>query len=79
MNFEKNRTDYDIVIVGAGIVGLTLACHLKDQDLRVAIINKDAADKKTANLYSQLRVIAVTLGSQKLLEQLDVWQRLDTK
>lgn len=79
MNFEETRTDYDIVIVGAGIVGLTLACHLKDQDLRVAIINKDAVDKKTANLYSQLRVIAVTVGSQQLLEQLDVWQRLDTK
>ena len=79
MNFEETRTDYDIVIVGAGIVGLTLACHLKDQDLRVAIINKDAADKKNANLYSQLRVIAVTSGSQQLLEQLNVWQRLDTK
>lgn len=79
MNFEETRTDYDIVIVGAGIVGLTLACQLKDQGLRVAIINKDAVDKKTSNLYSQLRVIAVTVGSQQLLEQLDVWQRLDTK
>ncbi len=79
MTLEETYTDYDIVIVGAGIVGLTLACHLKDQGLSVAIINKDAVDKKTANLYSQLRVIAVTVGSQQLLEQLDVLQRLDTK
>jgi 2-octaprenylphenol hydroxylase len=80
MNLEEERhTDYDVVIVGAGIVGLTLACHLKDQDLRIALLNKDKLDKKTANLASQLRVIAVTLGSQQLLEQLNVWQRLDTQ
>lgn len=80
MNLEEEiSTDYDVVIVGAGIVGLTLACHLKDQGLRIALVNKDSLDKKNATLTSQLRVIAVTLGSQQLLEQLKVWQRLDTK
>ncbi|WP_342220544.1 UbiH/UbiF/VisC/COQ6 family ubiquinone biosynthesis hydroxylase [Rickettsiella endosymbiont of Miltochrista miniata] len=77
---EQPRTDYDIVIVGAGIVGLTLACHLKDQGLSVAIINKDAFhNKKASSVTSDLRVIALTLGSQQLLEQLNVWQRLDNK
>jgi 2-octaprenylphenol hydroxylase len=77
---EETRTDYDVVIVGAGIVGLTLACHLKDQGLRIAVINKDVFhNKKTTSLTSQLRVIAVTIGSQQLLSQLNVWQRLDTK
>lgn len=76
---EETHTDYDVIIVGAGIVGLTLACYLKAQGLRIAILNKDTLDKKTATLTSQFRVIAVTLGSQQLLEQLNVWQRLDTK
>lgn len=76
---EETQTDYDVVIVGAGIVGLTLACQLKDQGLKIAIINKDDFDKKTLNLTSKVRVIAVTLGSQRLLEQLNVWQRLNTQ
>lgn len=80
MNLEEEiSTDYDVVIVGAGIVGLTLACHLKDKGLRIALLNKDRLDKKNATLTSQLRVIAVTLGSQQLLDQLKIWQRLDTK
>ncbi|MFZ0218924.1 MAG: UbiH/UbiF/VisC/COQ6 family ubiquinone biosynthesis hydroxylase [Candidatus Aquirickettsiella sp.] len=72
-------TDYDVVIVGAGIVGLTLACHLKDQGLKVAVLNKDDIPKKTSILSSQLRVIAITLASQRYLEALNVWQRLDSK
>jgi 2-polyprenylphenol 6-hydroxylase len=76
---EETRADYDIVIVGAGIVGLTLACHLKDQGLSIAVLNKDALDKKIPSLTSQLRVVAITIGSQHYLEELNVWQRLNRK
>ncbi len=80
MTLEETQIDYDVVIVGAGIVGLTLACHLKDQGLRVAILNKDVFHtKKASNVISQLRVLAITLNSQCYLEKLKVWQRLDTK
>lgn len=76
---EETQPDYDVVIAGTGIIGLALACHLKDQGLRVAIINKDALDKKIVSLTSQLRVIAMTLGSQHYLETLNVWHRLDNQ
>jgi 2-polyprenylphenol 6-hydroxylase len=81
MNLEEDiHTDYDVVIVGAGIVGLTLACHLQYQDLRVAVINKDAfRHKKASSVTSNLRVLAITLGSQCTLEKLNVWQRLNAK
>ncbi|MCH9636583.1 UbiH/UbiF/VisC/COQ6 family ubiquinone biosynthesis hydroxylase [Rickettsiella endosymbiont of Litargus connexus] len=73
------QTDYDIVIVGGGIVGLTLACHLKDQDLKIALINKDTSPNISSSLTSQLRVIAITLGSQHYLQELNVWQRFNRK
>lgn len=75
---KETGTDFDIAIVGAGIVGLTLACCLRDQGLRIAIINKDAyrIEKSTT---SNLRVLALTLASQQSLEQHNVWQRLDPK
>lgn len=72
--------DYDIVIVGAAIAGLTLACHLVDKGLRIAILNKNdqhALAKSASSLASPPRVIAITLGSQQLLEKLQVWQRLE--
>ena len=75
---EEITADFDIVIVGAGIVGLTLACFLQNQGLRIAIIYKDAYQIEK-NTTSNLRVLALTLASQQLLEQHHVWQRLDDK
>jgi len=74
-----------VVIVGAGITGLTLACCLIRKGLRLAIIDKHEirmlADKLSGNTAENssaqsLRVSAITMGSQQLLEQLHVWQSL---
>ncbi len=75
---EETDTDFDIIIVGAGIVGLTLACCLRDQGLRIAIINKDAY-RIEKSVISNLRVLTLTLASQQSLEQHNVWQRLEPK
>ncbi len=53
---SKPEFDYDIAIVGGGIVGTTLACSLKDSSLKVAIIETQtpslAAAKKQAYALS---------------------------
>ncbi|WP_218813629.1 UbiH/UbiF/VisC/COQ6 family ubiquinone biosynthesis hydroxylase [Rickettsiella endosymbiont of Dermanyssus gallinae] len=75
--------DYDVVIVGAGLIGLTLACGLINQGLRLAIIDKDGRSKAPAVRLDSVpgyelggRVSAITQGSQKILESYQVWQRL---
>src|ERR1043165_4284183 len=73
---EEICTDYDVVIVGAGIIGLVLACYLQDQGLRIAIINKGTSNT-ISNLTTQLRFIALTLASQLSLQELNVWRRLN--
>ncbi|BDX05843.1 FAD-dependent oxidoreductase [Planctobacterium marinum] len=68
----------DIVIVGAGMVGLTCALALAPSGLKVAVI--DAAEKSAAPAGEpELRVSAVSKASQSIFENLGVWQHLNTQ
>lgn len=61
--------DYDVAIVGGGIVGLTLACALKDSGLSIALIE---ANPREAGL-SWPRAYAMTLMTGRILKGLGVW------
>ena len=65
-------TTCDIAIVGAGIVGLSLACALKASGLTVMLID---AKPKEAGL-KQRRAYAITLMSGRILSGLGVWSRI---
>ena len=56
----KKQADYDVVIVGAGTAGLTLACGLINQGLRLAILDKDSRSK--APIVRLERVLGFELG-----------------
>lgn len=59
---------YDLVIMGAGIAGLTFACFFRNTNLRLAIIDKDF----TCDSSNPMRVSTITVASQKILDQLGV-------
>lgn len=64
---------FDVLIVGAGMVGLTLALALrKTTDLKIAI-----ADTQSINAITpepEVRVSAINIASKTLFENLDVWR-----
>lgn len=71
------QTDYDVVIVGAGIVGLTLACALINKGLRLAILDNTIHLKVNKQaLGSHVRVSAITQGSQQILKSYQVWHKM---
>ncbi len=68
----KVQNKYDVVIVGGGLAGLSLACLLGRHDLTVACI--DQADPKTKP--KDLRTTAISFGSRKILENAGIWDRI---
>lgn len=64
---------YDIVIVGAGIPGLTLASQLANTALTIAVVDKQLPILNPDELAA-LRVSAITPASKKILANLDLWQ-----
>jgi 2-octaprenyl-6-methoxyphenol hydroxylase len=63
---------FDVAIAGAGIVGLALACALKDTGLKIALIE---TKPRTAGLHYS-RAYAITLMSGRILQGLGVWEQI---
>ncbi|MCP4001237.1 MAG: 5-demethoxyubiquinol-8 5-hydroxylase UbiM [Gammaproteobacteria bacterium] len=67
--------NYDIIIIGAGPAGLSFARSLKDSKLKLLVIEKAPA-KAIQKPAPDGREIALTHLSEKLLKELDVWERI---
>ncbi len=67
------KNTYDIIIVGGGMVGLTLACALGQQRFDVAVV--EAFEPKDISLDDdyELRVSAISKSSQQVFENIHAW------
>jgi len=68
--------DADVIIVGAGMVGLALACALKDSGLHIIIIERAEAQVRFS-LGRDCRVSAIVRGNQQILAGIGVWPYLE--
>ena len=65
--------DYDVIVVGAGMVGLSMANLLVDQNLTVAVFDRHSPPvEPTAE--DLLRVSAISRASENILRALECWQ-----
>jgi 2-octaprenyl-6-methoxyphenol hydroxylase len=64
--------DYDITIVGGGVVGVAFACALKDSGFKVALIEAETQSQAVA----KAQAYSITLLSSRILEGLGVWQQI---
>lgn len=65
--------EYDIVIVGGGLVGASLACALGDSGLRIAVVESFALGDPGQPSYDD-RTIALAYSSRRIFEAIGVWQ-----
>jgi 2-octaprenylphenol hydroxylase len=64
---------YDVIIVGAGMVGAALACALDGSALRIAVIEARPPARDWPADSTDLRVSAITQASQRIFTAVDAW------
>jgi 2-octaprenylphenol hydroxylase len=67
---------YDVIIVGGGMVGLVLAKALADSQFSVAVIESSKNQPSWDTKNFDLRVSAITRASQRIMETLGAWQKI---
>lgn len=65
---------FDVVVIGGGMVGLTLACALGQGGKKVAIVEASEPQAFDASQEHDLRVVAVNRASQHVLENVGAWR-----
>ncbi|KAA6187342.1 2-octaprenyl-6-methoxyphenyl hydroxylase [Thiohalocapsa marina] len=67
--------DFDLVIVGGGLVGSSLACALRHSGLRVGVVEAVAANAPSHPSYDE-RVLALSLGSRRIFGGIGLWDAM---
>ena len=71
------KPQYDVIIVGAGMVGATLALALsQNTHLHIALIEAHPPAPLKSHDEPDLRVSAITRASEMMLRNLGIWQHL---
>ena len=73
-----SRPDFDIIVVGAGLVGLAFACSMKDSGYRILIVEAGNAPMYDGSQFD-VRVNSINLSSEKFLDAIGVWQLASEK
>ena len=65
---------FDVVIIGGGMVGATVACGLGNSNLKVAIIEQSLPESFLTTQPHDLRVSALSIASKNILKSVGAWQ-----
>jgi 2-octaprenyl-6-methoxyphenol hydroxylase len=68
---------YDLIIVGGGMVGASLAITLADRGLRMALIEAHAPGVDSQPSYDD-RGIALAYGTRRIFDAIGVWSALES-
>ena len=68
------KENFDVIIVGGGMVGAAVACCLGNSDLRVAVIEAQAPEAFAPEQPHDLRVSALSIASKNIMDTVGAWQ-----
>jgi len=71
---KASQHDFDIIIVGGGIVGLSFACELAGSDFSVAVVERN--ELRPVSDEPECRVSAINRFALQHFKQANVWQSI---
>lgn len=72
------QREFDVLIVGGGLVGASLACALRGSGLRVAIIEAHALNTDSQPSFDD-RTVALSYGSRRILDSIGLWRNMASR
>ncbi|MDC9596364.1 3-demethoxyubiquinol 3-hydroxylase [Xenorhabdus anantnagensis] len=73
---NNSQQKFDIVVVGAGMIGAATALGLAQEGWRVALLEHQLPAPYNANSDPDVRISAISCASVDLLKQLGVWENV---
>ena len=74
-----NMKKFDVVIIGGGMVGSTVACALGNSSLKVAIVEQTLPESFSPEQPHDLRISALSIASQNILQAIGAWDGILTR
>ena len=68
------KNTHEVIVCGAGMIGLTFALLMAEKKIKVCIIDKN--DKKLLFGQQDSRTTAISQGSARILRNLGIWDKL---
>ena len=72
---DNNLPDYDLIIVGGGMVGASLACALGHSGLRIAVIEARPFESEQQPSFDA-RTVALAYGSKQIFAAMGLWSAI---
>ncbi len=73
----KDKTDnhFDLIIIGGGLAGASLACALKNSALKIALVEAFELNTDSQPSYDD-RTVALSFGSRCIFDSMGLWSSL---
>ena len=65
--------EYDLIIVGGGLVGASLATALRETEIRIAVVERWPLDSANQPSYDE-RTVALTWSARCIFTGMGIWQ-----
>ena len=72
---KKENEHYDIILIGAGLVGLIMALFLAKHKIKVTLIEKNKLKENNVKLKDE-RTTAISQGTKRILMRFDLWRSI---
>ncbi|AMK78737.1 MULTISPECIES: UbiH/UbiF/VisC/COQ6 family ubiquinone biosynthesis hydroxylase [Methylomonas] len=73
------KEQFDVVVVGGGMVGSAVACCLGGSELKVAVIEAQVPEAFSSEQPHDLRVSALSIASKNILETVGAWEGVTSR